>query len=416
MGAGLFTFVVWILVAVSLIPLFFFLSYPKDPKDWRVFLIPFLPLGITFAVLYMTHTQAIQEISFLYPSFDPLKLLFNAMAYLSSLFWGATNICYGPVWGGLINPVLGSFCFLGILDILRKPKSRLEIWFLGCLILFYLPGLVSHGLETFRIQFLFPLLLFTSLRGMALFLTDIHFFKIPLLGLLLVLGAFFDVYQLYGPYHQLWGVPGPVWPYVKSSVGFQAYRDLDHLHQQEGEGLVLSDLRPMGDKTLDLAVYSFDIAQNHHFQLDEARWAAVIVGNEYRPYLSKRFPTMVWYELGKEHPWDGVTWLLGVLRINSDNRTLLKSWTNLNEKLRSITDQILNVPPWQSQKSIVQSLEGLQNQIPQDPFLGSCYLERLIYYYAFVEKDEGETSQSVGKCLKYAYPMPHFTRYENEAR
>lgn len=72
----------------------------------------------------------------------------HAVSYITTLFWGpmGSSADYGPVWGGFLNPVEGTFFLLGLL-IIQSWLSPAEKWLLGgAFLLFLLPGLLTGDL------------------------------------------------------------------------------------------------------------------------------------------------------------------------------------------------------------------------------------------------------------------------------
>jgi hypothetical protein len=314
------------------------------------------------------------------------------------------DLYYGPLWGGLLNPVLGAFFFLGLALLLRRKKLSWTLWLVYGLMVLGLPAVISVGLETFRILNLFPLLIFISVLGASELALSWGRLR-GMVVILLIIGSFFDIGQLYGPYHNLWGTPGPIWHSMKSTVNYRAYQDLDGLQKREGPGLVLSDLSGLNfsDKVFTLAVYPFDASQNPRLRAEDAKWAAVIVNKEYQPFLSKRFPRMRWYNLGREQPGDKVEWLLGFLPVNSGDFQVIQLWLRANQAFRRFKDRNSLFP--EELSDAIRDFYATQASLGDDAFLWSCYLEKMGFIYIVLEKDYGACRSLLEKNLKRAYPL-----------
>jgi hypothetical protein len=414
-GLGFFTSILWPMVAFAVAAAFLLSRLGNNRGESLGFFLPASLGGAAFAFLYSTHAQSIQESIAFGPGMNLGGQITDSLAYLETLFWGVHQTGYGPVWGGLLNPVFGSLVFLGLSGCVGKNTPGFYRWALAGLVFFILPAFLSRGLETFRVLFVFPFLAVFAVSGMLLLVSDLKKYRLPVLCGLLAASALLDFYHLQGPYHRIWGIPGPAWTSTKSTVAYNAYLQLGLARQREGNGLVLSDLRPFGDPTLEAAVYPFDATQNPGLRPEDARWAAVMVSDAYRPFLSKRLPSMRWVELGKDHPWDRQDWFLGLLPVEDGNRAVIRSWVEMNRSLRSVTDKILNQLPWDPQKPILDRLQSIPPAVMgNDRFLWSCYLDRTLFYYGYLEKDYGQMAQVLGEDLSKAYPLPYLLHFQTD--
>src|SRR5208337_1194253 len=82
----------------------------------------FLLLFIPYLWLSWTNHNG-EHIKFLwglYRSADTVSAWKNFFSNWTLLFWeGTPGNRYGPVWGGILNPLEGAFCFLGIIEFIR---------------------------------------------------------------------------------------------------------------------------------------------------------------------------------------------------------------------------------------------------------------------------------------------------------
>jgi hypothetical protein len=404
LGLGLFIFAGWLLVAALIVPFFFFTAFKKDPPAWKAFCVSFMLFGLIFAAVYGTRLPLVPWGTLLHSGWDPLQRVLGTLSYVRAIFWKGMDLYYGPLWGGLLNPVLGAFFFLGLALLLRRKKLSWTLWLVYGLMVLGLPAVISVGLETFRILNLFPLLIFISVLGASELALSWGRLR-GMVVILLIIGSFFDIGQLYGPYHNLWGTPGPIWHSMKSTVNYRAYQDLDGLQKREGPGLVLSDLSGLNfsDKVFTLAVYPFDASQNPRLRAEDAKWAAVIVNKEYQPFLSKRFPRMRWYNLGREQPGDKVEWLLGFLPVNSGDFQVIQLWLRANQAFRRFKDRNSLFP--EELSDAIRDFYATQASLGDDAFLWSCYLEKMGFIYIVLEKDYGACRSLLEKNLKRAYPL-----------
>ena len=415
-GLGLFIYIGWALVAAAVLLAVVFSPQAKGKWVLSCFGFPLLALGLFFASFYWDAPHIQAYLVRLWYGTGPFSMeqVRTPLEYIGSLFWGSPPYCFGPVWGGILNPVLGSFFFLGIIVCFEKRRLPFMKWLGASLILFLIPGLLSRQLETFRIIHLLPLVAVVAVLGMGLFVVSVKKHRLKMLGFLLVLSLSLDIYHLYGPYHLIWGTPGPQWSYLKSEPLYRAYQKLETIQKNEGPGMVLSDLRPfVVDSTLTVAVNPFDVAHNPKIQFSQAKWAAVIVSEDYIPFLSAQFPNMDWYLIGKEHFWDQVESRLGIIPITDENQVLMKHWLVANQALWSVTKQLMNFPEGSSQQPVLDHLLRYEDLMKGDRFLESCFWEKVIFYYWTVEKDYGKAQGAVGQYLKLGYPSPRILKLKN---
>ncbi len=407
-GFGLFTFVVWTVVAVAVILAFVFSRGKKGKWTFLNFFLPLSCFGVFSVYFYCAHAKPIQSEWGFRSGMDFSQQFVSSFSYLSAMFWGTSKYCYGPVWGGLFNPVFDSLTFLGMAVCCRKWNTAFYKWILICLGLFILPGVVSRDLETFRVIFTFPLLAMVAVMGMGLLLGPLKKYRKITIGILLIAGSCLDIYHLYGPYHSRFGTPGPEWYYMKTNTGYQAYLKLEDIHRIRGKGFILHDLRVVNDPTLQAATFGFDAAQNTGIPFQDAKWAAVIVGMDYLPFLSRRVPEITWYPLGKEQKQDPMEWWLGIIPCESERtRKMLKEWVRAGLEIRSVSGQLMNSSPGNLSLPVMTCFPEAQSLVRNDPFLASCFWEKMIFYYCIVEKNDEKAFSAIDQCAKYGYPLPH---------
>ncbi len=315
---------------------------------------------------------------------------------------------YGPVWGGLLNPLEGALVLAGLVECRRKWRDPLLQWVALGSVLFLVPGLVSRSYDPFRMLQALPLLLFLATTGwMALVPSPSNHRKIFTAAGILALSAGLNLYHLWGPYHGLWGVPNENWYLFKSPEFYRAYQILEPLEREQGPGAVLSDLwSQTGDQTLELACYAFDAAHNPAVPLDQVRWVAVLADPNYKPFLAKDFPQNHWYWLGNLYPLNtGLT--MAVLPVTPQNRGRLLEWLQANQALEPATSCILNFRTGSSQENALDLLRRAYASIGRDPFLQSCFWEKVYVRQAAANNPSGML-EALNRGLQKGYPLAQF--------
>ncbi len=414
-GLGFFVAISWPVVAFSVViaVLYIFVSRSSQKKFWvffasLIFVSAFF-LYISINKNYGSHLLSARTFHFQNVSKLPFK---DALLNLASLFWIAPlSASYGPLWGGMLNPVMDAFFFWGILECFRIHRNRFYLWLLLSLGLFCLPGLVSKGFEIFRNTQIFPLLILVSAIGAQNLLKTWPSdwkkeYRTPIMGLLLASSVFFDLYHLMGPYHHLWGVPNSYWKNMKSVELDQAYNILEQIREQEGTGALLLDLQPNPtDTTLMTATFPFDAAHNPALSLSDVRWIAVVINANYKPFLASRFPQGRWFWLEKIGATTNQAQMLGVIPFNGSTAPTLKHWILVNQKLEAVTTAIMTDYPEQTTKPILDLLFNIHPEIKGDPFLESCFWEKVIFH-SKVEGDYDAVLSAINQALAHGYSLP----------
>jgi hypothetical protein len=337
-------------------------------------------------------------------------------SYAASLFWThPPRNCYGPVWGGVLNPVVGALFFVGLIDGLQKINSRFFQWVFMGLALLFLPAFFSKQYETFRIILMFPFLMMIAAWGLGTLALRLNKNRLLVVSFVLLLSALLDAYHLFGHYHAAWGEPNQNWYYLKSTTSYRAYKVLDDAQKRSGAGMVLSDFQPsVGEQTLNFAVFPFDSAHNPRIPFQETQWAAILVRPDYKPFLKKRFPGLNWFDLGRDHPWDPDDLWLGILPITETNREDMRRWFEAEKGFQKATSAAMYA---RSRKNIEWTLDSLFRSralLGKDPFLESIFWEKVIFFYCVVEKDKTKALESISQYLKYGLPCPWIYRLKNQ--
>ncbi len=143
-GLGTLTFISWAFVLILLLTSVFILVRKKVLANISWFLI-FLAIGLipfTLASFKEGYGHHLTDSSALSHWFSGTHQLITHISYLSSLFWGSlqTDTSYGPIWGGILNPVLTSCFMIGILGLYQARHETLSKWVGFALFICLLPS------------------------------------------------------------------------------------------------------------------------------------------------------------------------------------------------------------------------------------------------------------------------------------
>jgi hypothetical protein len=316
-------------------------------------------------------------------------------------------------WGGYLNPLAGSLCLVGILEIFRLRKFPLARWFWGGLFLCLMPGFLAKNVEIFRILPVFPVItVLCAFGAMALLKTAPPAKAMAIVMAILVLSSVVDLYHLFGPYHRMFGIPNPYWAQVKSEPFFKAYQILRRDYQPQGPGGVLTDLwAHSSDETLTLATYAFNTVRNPSLSTAQSRWVAVFMDANYKPFLARRFPQGRWFWLGSLSPNDESGLVMGVIPVSEGNRTALLNWVKADQELQPVTSWIMSHAPWASREAAIELLNRSSSSMRGDPFLQSCFWEK-VYVEQSDDNNHPGMLETLQRGLINGYPLAHFYNEE----
>jgi 4-amino-4-deoxy-L-arabinose transferase-like glycosyltransferase len=413
MGLGSFMFTPWPVVTLVFMLSLFWVWVVRPGKNLSSFLIALGATAVTLlpfalAVLREGYGAHILSLSPWGGWYRFSRLLPNALDYLTMLFFGVGDPepAYTAVVGGFLNPILGSFFFLGTVELFRLPK-----WLAAAFFLFLLPGALSLNVETFRVAQILPLVLFVCAIGIQSAWGTLPSQKQwTLLAILFLISGALDFHLLAAPYGDPDAHPENFGRPVKSLERYRAFQILDKIKKDRGPGLILADFDTdsFNDPTLSLMAYPFNAAQNAsllHVLLGEKQppqWVAVFVNAHYEPFLKKRFPLGAWFPVSKGLSLPHGGELLGVIPVVPRDAPTLYAWCEAHEIFENADRQRFFQSRGNVQPSI-QTLDSAKSLMKNDPFLESFYWDKRAAY-EYVALDYGQQLYSYQMAVKEGYP------------
>ena len=383
-GIGFYISPGWLLVALAVSAAIFLLP-PKRPGNFLAFALPVFFLAMPWVLLTLRHEYG-AYLSSLWAFHGGLSLkdhTLNFLHYFMGLFWETPRFsisAYGPHWGGLFNPVLGSFFLLGLSRFWEWRSLFWAKFFLGAALFMFTPAFLSKDLEFFRIFQLSPFLFAITAVGIQAWSETVRpRWRHGILAGLLLASLAMDVFHLYGPFPAE-AASMNAWPY-KSYYRFQAYRVLEEAHRELGEGLVfdqfpskmLDDFAPRySDPSLTVASYAFNAAANPKLSWKDAKWAGILCDSAFQPYLKELLPKAVWFRFS-DFPVFNEDLTLGFLSPPEKYGSTLEKWRRADRKFRKVTQAVLNHVNGQPYEGVLRTLGEIYPSIQGDPFLESCY-------------------------------------------
>jgi 4-amino-4-deoxy-L-arabinose transferase-like glycosyltransferase len=413
-GTGFYIYLAWPMVA-ALVSAALLLNpgqtWSKRLKQFFLFLIPTsaiaLPLALLFAKNYLGYFGHLWSPN---SSVDWGARLLLPLAYAKGLFWGTHQqvFSYGPLWGGLLNPLLAGFFFWGLAILLRSYRKPLTLWIVAALALFSLPAVMTNNFEMMRFTALLPVLIGIATLGTRSLLSYFPAAKrLWIFLLLLGFSSALDLYHLFIVYPQIQARNPAYYGAHKTPEFAKAYPLLKVQEAQLGPGLILLNFNPDPyDQTLFTASYSFNAAENSHLYPSGAQWAALLVNVHEQPYLQKLFPKGRWVWLSEGLNRQDGGFLLEIVPVENDNRGLLLKWTKADGSLSELTRLVMELGVDPDQRQMQEVLDKAYPFFKGDHLLESHFWRiRAIHSSAAGQVAQAVEDEKV--AIRSGYPMAH---------
>jgi len=404
---GFYSWTDWVGVALSLIFILIIYGWKKRSLP-NVYLWGFLvisTIGLFPLIMArlapggMAHIRGVQ-------SFDLIDPFFKNI--IGILWNGASSFPYGSLCGGFLNPILDSLSILGILFLFERSHDSWR-WMLPIVAtLSFLPALPENNIELYRTLPVLVIFTLSSAAGIQSLLRG-STKKINLLMVILILTTSFgiDIFNYvfrycdirFSPIKQQW----------RTSAYAHAYEVLNDLQKKSGPLYIFSDFSTDYDnRTLDIALYPFNILQNPKLSQAPPQWVAVMTNVNYAPYLFKTYPkTQMFLLKEKDDPSDSpdVIALFIIPEISIPAKTL-NQWKEADQLYRKINFNILMKNPLTTWCDIANSLSFLFKNTKEDKFLKSICWEKTAFFN-FIGGDFKDASQNYRVALSEGYPADH---------
>ncbi len=409
-GIGFYTYLSWPLVALMILAAILF--RPKGSDRWTPILLFLLPIAAALLPWIFSINQEYR--GYFHHLWNGnwksgLDRASIASSYFRDLFWGAPggSFHFGPVWGGLLNPVTTSLFFLGLVPLVQTRRDPRARWFGAALVLFFLPAILTNNFEMMRLCQLTPLLLFVGALG-AQFLLSRSGKRGPLLLTILLLGSCsLDLYHLFSavPRH---GRENPAYYGDHKSVEFvKAYRLLNEKAAKEGPGQILLNFNPDPfDQTLFVGTYTFNSAENPGLDTANAKWAAVLTNIHEEALFKKTFPEGNWIWLSEGRGKRDGGFILEMVPVTPQNAARLKRWAEADRSLNDLTYLVMELGLDPDQNQMLAVLDKAYPSFKGDPLLESRFWRiRALHELANDRTEEAILDEQ--KALERGAPMAH---------
>ncbi len=413
-AVGFWAAISWPVVALAVSGAVIFLLLPKKRpagSSLALYLAPVAASCFLFVWVWIHYHNGvhIRQLWAFSGKVDVLRQCTDSLSNFTVLFWGCDlQNGYGPVSGGVLNPLEGACFFLGVLEAWRHRKKAWAVLLAGAFFLLMAPGWTTRGFDLFRDIQVLPLLLLVTALGAARLLLG---FPAPkrawALAVALPCLLLFDLHQTLRTYQPSTSAFAKGFPILRAQA------------LQEGPGDLLFELRPhISDLTLAVATYTFNPTVNPHLDRGRVRWMAVVVDAHDRPFLERRFPGSGWFDLyDRQNPdLQGANLVLGIIPLDQEREKTLEAWRRADQALRDITWAAANLPENGDRSSVFTQLDRVYPLFEGDLFLESIYWEWVFNFQgwemAYGDKNTAlhypRALHAVQEELKQGYPTALF--------
>lgn len=382
-GVGFYTYLDWVLVGLGF-GLVVILLLARQRNSGRVLDFLFFG-GVVFSTILPLVLSTFHEDYTSYP-LDLLALknppptghALSFLNYFSILFWSTPrlNFSYGPMWGGLLSPVQGSFFLLGLQEFWRFRRNRLVLGIGVIFLLFYIPILFTNNFNVFRMISLLPIVLLSLALGFQRLMEESRRPAIrKLLWSLTLLSMVLDGINLEKSAAEINRFDSAQKPpdYVR------AYEILQRTSGEKGPGLFFASfaVNEIRAPFLDVATYPFNAVLNPQIPSAKCTWVAVLTNVHYQPFLNKRYPGGKVYWLSKDHPPPDGGLMLWVEPLSSGSLEDFLRWKKADLSLKPFKEANLLKKNGQSDRTLLDPLFRAYPYFQGDSFLEASFWEKV---------------------------------------
>ena len=334
----------------------------------------------------------------------------SALQSLGALLWGADIhlFAYKPMWGGLLDPVLGALFLMGLALLAMDSRRGLRRDLLAGLAFGLAPAVLTMDVEVLRLVPALPFVLGIVAVGTAAFLARLRSDPpgLPLLHLLLAV-VLLGAYHLFVAYPGYWDRTPERESFYHSKEYAQAHRILSKKAEESGPGRVLYQMHPDPyDQTLAVASRPYGVHSPPRPGEERPQWAAFIFDIHYVHFLKSRFTNAEWTHLGSFSKSGKSRWWLAVVPLHDPDRTVFRGWDRFHREMQGIAEMTVNHAIGQPRTRIFGELDRLREAADGDPFLISVAMETAAMHHAAGGRPE-KVGEDLARAIKEGYPAAH---------
>ena len=390
-GVGFYTFYTWIWMAPTALAIaaVVYRDRLRDPAIRRgAFFLCLGPLlmAIPHALSFMRGEYGGHLLRLLNPTFVPQDV-FDRLAHLTALVTAPLeSFCYGPFWGGFLNPIESSLFLLGCVETYRRRREPVFRFMATLMFVFFVPMLFVLPVNFTRLVHLLPLSCFFIFHGMRL----LGIFRLrtawPLV-FLLAISSVLSLYHLWGP-ARAWSTQPARWEYQRRIEDARVYDLLCSQARSQGPGYLFLRLNSgIGgyvhlNPSLYVLSYPWNVLANPRLMDRTPEWIAIFTNEPLQPFLAGLVPGIQWHPLSDPPGPPGRNHVLGIAPLQGIDRDRLDRWLRAEKILQGLYRWNLEDPEFELNPTNVYSRyrERLLSEyvsFRSDPFLRAVFQEKL---------------------------------------
>ncbi len=378
---GFYIYLAWPLVAFMVFVALLFQTGAEKiqrSRNLTLFILVQLVLVSTLALVYWNgHADYFAHLWFPSSQVGWLEKLGLPWAYLKSIFWGqdASNFSHGPLWGGLLNPLMTTCFIWGLIGLLGSQLKPLQSWVLLSLFIFFLPAFLTNNFELTRLAPLLPLLVLVCAQGASILLGLIpKGTRVWVLLVFLSCSCSVDAHHLFQIYPPYWAEHPAYYGDQKTPEFYRAYNLLKPISNLKGPGWILLNFNPDPyDQTLFVTSFQFNSAENPGLDPSRSQWAAILTNIHEQPSLKRMFPEGQWTWLSQGLNRSDGGFMLETLPLTSSNRAILNRWKIANQGFSELTYSMMDRGVVSDQNPLLHLMDKVYPIFQGDPLLESRY-------------------------------------------
>ncbi len=337
------------------------------------------------------------------------SLIHSLFLYGKGLFWdSAPSYPFSPNWGGMLDPITSSLVLLGVLYSLERfEKIGLVLWGAGWAVSL-LPGLLTNYMELHRVTPSLPFWILSATLGaqslLRLVPQKVRWGTMLILGLSILAVNFYD---FIGPYSD--STRSSALRQWRSVQYADAYGALIELNRQTGPLYVFSEFNTdYANKTLNIACYPFDVLQDPRLSKSAVQWAALILNQNYAPFLIREYPGLKYRALkrDKAKPEDPPPFGLFLIPVSQIPKERLAQWIKADALCRQVDRRVHNRNINESWGIYSEMFSPATASAPEDRFLNAVLLEKFAFF-KFLANDFPAAAKAYRTAIEKGFAAAH---------
>ncbi len=408
-GTGFYTYFAWPLVALLIAVTLGWRAFrgpSRGKTDFVLFgasaffsLLPLLLAGweAGFGRYYL------ELLVFNKHSADQVNWNFQQTAYyVTNFLWSGwtKDFAYNSQWGGFLNPLMGSWFLIGLIELWRCRRHPFPRWMAVGFFGLFSPCLFANNTNWYHVVPLIPFFFGTVAIGFVVWYSSLpnKTFRAALVLGIGLLSVILDAANM----EVSLGVANREYS-SKFAEKMRACETLRELNRQSGPGLVFCDFQEdfWFPCYLTVTTYSFNALRNTDVTPAAASWAAIVTDDWQANPLTKTFSGVKFGQLNPPNTIPNCD-LFGMIPLTPDNRSILEGWRKEDETLFESDFLNFNHPLSTSHMDLAQYLLDRQQVFQPNSIPDFYYYEKIGMFQA-LDRDSTDAlnqfklaAQSVG--------------------